>query len=101
MNRKRKAQPNYKERCPLGRSMPISITPCDALPPCEETQEERKVRLRKLAMWNAAQKKGMTDVVGRQETTVDIKVTLLKPLGSWSCASRCFAFLFFCLFALN
>lgn len=52
-------------------------------------------------MWNAAQKKGMTDVVGRQETTVDIKVTLLKPLGSWGCASRCFAFLFFLLFALN
>ncbi|CAL1149332.1 unnamed protein product [Cladocopium goreaui] len=57
-NRKRKAQPNYKE-----------------------TAEERKVRLRKLAMWNAAQKKGMTDVVGRAETTVDIKVGLMKPLG--------------------
>ena len=32
-------------------------------------------------MWNAAQKKGMTDVVGRSETTVDIKVELMKPLG--------------------
>mmetsp|Transcript_2480 Transcript_2480/g.4271 ORF Transcript_2480/g.4271 Transcript_2480/m.4271 type:complete len:105 (+) Transcript_2480:351-665(+) len=26
-------------------------------------------------------KKGMTDVVGRAETTVDIKVGLMKPLG--------------------
>eukprot|EP00435_Cladocopium_sp_Y103_P066291 s282_g28.t1 len=51
-SRKRKAQPNYKDRT-----------------------------LRKLAMWNAAQKKGMTDVVGRAETTVDIKVGLMKPLG--------------------
>ena len=50
----------------------------------EETAEERKVRLRKLAMWNAAQKKGMTDVVGRAETTVDIKVGLMKPLGSFN-----------------
>ncbi|CAJ1338706.1 unnamed protein product [Effrenium voratum] len=56
--RKRKAQPNYKE-----------------------TAQERKVRLRKLAMWNAAQRKGMTSVVGREAATVDIKVKLAKPMG--------------------
>ncbi|CAK9091999.1 unnamed protein product [Durusdinium trenchii] len=56
--RKRKLQPNYKE-----------------------TAREKKVRLRKLAMWNAVQRKGMTDVVGRSEATVDIKVNLMKPLG--------------------
>ena len=54
----------------------------------EETAEERKVRLRKLAMWNAAQKKGMTDVVGRAETTVDIKVGLMKPLGTFNLTQR-------------
>ena len=39
----------------------------------QETAEERKVRLRKLAMWNAAQRKGMSGVFGQDESTVDIK----------------------------
>ena len=60
----------------------------------EETAEERKVRLRKLAMWNAAQKKGMTDVVGRAETTVDIKVGLMKPLGTFNFTQRKFCDMF-------
>eukprot|EP00913_Durusdinium_trenchii_P014943 g14017.t1 len=54
---------------------------CAGRAPLQETAREKKVRLRKLAMWNAVQRKGMTDVVGRSEATVDIKVNLMKPLG--------------------
>eukprot|EP00440_Ansanella_granifera_P014511 gb/GFBE01015773.1/.p1 GENE.gb/GFBE01015773.1/~~gb/GFBE01015773.1/.p1 ORF type:complete len:230 (+),score=64.63 gb/GFBE01015773.1/:1-690(+) len=59
--RKKKAQPNYKE-----------------------TAAEKVKRLQKLAMWNAAQRKGMSETVGAitsQGQVVDIKVTLQKPLG--------------------
>mmetsp|Transcript_29907 Transcript_29907/g.56085 ORF Transcript_29907/g.56085 Transcript_29907/m.56085 type:complete len:216 (-) Transcript_29907:107-754(-) len=56
--RKRKQQPDYKE-----------------------SAYEKKVRLRKMAMWNAAQRKGVNEVGSRDTATVDIKVTLQKPLG--------------------
>ncbi|CAE7704427.1 MPP7 [Symbiodinium pilosum] len=34
-----------------------------------------------MAMWNAAQRKGVNEVGARDMTTIDIKVKLLKPLG--------------------
>ena len=74
----------------LDKSLDLGFFPQSASTQLKETAEERKVRLRKLAMWNAAQKKGMTEVVGRAETTVDIKVGLMKPLGSFNLTKRKF-----------
>lgn len=81
--RKRKAQPNYKAGLGIRVQQPdftvqfhvrsLVLAFNRRLCSQQETAEERKVRLRKLAMWNAAQRKGMSGVFGQDESTVDIK----------------------------